>query len=44
MIFEDGAVVVQQGFVRSRHNVKIIRRPRMFVVVYDGSDQSGKNF
>lgn len=44
MVLQNCSVVVKHRSVRTRHHVKIIRGPRVLVVVYQGRDKSCKNF
>lgn len=44
VILEHRPIVVQQSFIRSGHDVKIIGGARMLEVVNDGGDQGGEDF
>ena len=36
MIFEDGAIIVEKGRIRARHDVETVGRPRMLKIMNNG--------
>lgn len=44
VILQHSTVIVEQRRIASRHNVKVVRRTRVLVIVYDRCHQDRKNF